>query len=94
MARIIVVRFEPYPPDEPTGWVVGFNVTCNNSRTFYMDTLVSYQETTTDEEAINKAYEKLKESIDTRIAELEKKSPLIGKEIIITEEKTKEESNG
>jgi len=93
MARIIVVRFEPYPPDEPTGWVVGFNVICSNSRTFYVDTSISYNEATTDEEAVNKAYERLKESIDRRVAELEKKSPLIGKEITITEEKAEEGDN-
>ena len=81
MAKIIVVRLEPYPSDEPTGWAVGFNVVCDNGRTFYVDAPVSYDEAKSDEEAVNKAYEKLKESIDTQVKELEKKSPLLGKEI-------------
>jgi len=81
MAKIIIARLEPYPSDEPTGWAVGFNVICNNGRTFYIDTPVSYDEATSDEEAVNKAYKKLKESIDTQVKELERKSPLLGKEI-------------
>jgi len=81
MTNIIIAKLESYPSDEPTGWAVGFNVTCDNGRTFYIDTPVSYDEAKTDEEAVDKAYEKLKESIDTQIKELEEKSPLLGKKI-------------
>ena len=62
----IIVRLEPYPLDEPTGWTVGFNVTCDNGRTFYVDVPNSYDEAKSDKETVNKAYEKLKENVERR----------------------------
>lgn len=83
MAEITVVRFEQYPPDEPTGWAVGFNVTCNNGRSFYIDTVVGFDKSQTDEEAVNVALEELRETIQNRVNELEKKPALIGAKLTL-----------
>jgi len=81
MAEAIVVKLEQYPLDEPQGSVVGFNVVCNNGRSFYMETEVLFDEAQSDEDAVNIALEKLREVVYSKIDELEKKSLLIGKRI-------------
>jgi hypothetical protein len=83
MAEITVVRFEQYPPEEPTGWAVGFNVVCSNGRTFYIDTVVSFDRAKTDEEAVEVALEELKEQIERMIREFEKKPSVLGKKITL-----------
>jgi hypothetical protein len=86
MSEITVVRFEPYPSDEPRGWAVGFTVTCSNGRSFYIDTSVEFNEAGNDEEAIEVALNKLKNQIESRIAELESKSPVIGRKLNLIKE--------
>jgi len=83
MATLKVIRLEHYPQDEPTGYAIGFVVTCNNNRDFYIDTVVPFSDASTDEEAITVAKNNLMEAIQTRVAELEQKSPLIGQELSI-----------
>jgi hypothetical protein len=83
MAEIIVVRFENYPVDEPRGWAVGFNVVCNNGRSFYIDTIVDFNKAQTDEDAVNIALEELRETIQKMVNELEKKLPLIGTKLTL-----------
>jgi len=83
MAEITVVRLEQYPPDEPTGWAVGFNVVCSNGRSFYIDTVIGFDKAKTDEEAVNIALQDLKETIQNRVNELEKKPALIGTKLTL-----------
>jgi hypothetical protein len=83
MAEITVVRLEQYPPEEPTGWAVGFSVLCSNGRSFYVDTVVDFSKAKTDEEAVEVALEELKDQINSRVSELEKKSPVLGMKIIL-----------
>jgi hypothetical protein len=83
MAEITVVRLEQYPSDEPTGWAVGFNVVCSNGRSFYIDTVVNFEKAQTDEEAVKVALENLREQIQQRINELEKKPLLLGTKLTL-----------
>jgi hypothetical protein len=83
MAEVIVVRLEQYPPDEPVGWAVGFNVVCNNGRNFYIDTVVDFKRAKIDEEAIEVALEELKETIQNKINELESKPLVLGKKFTL-----------
>jgi len=81
MATLKVSRLEKYPAEEPTGWAVGFVVTCNNGRQFYIDTVVPFSDAATDEEAVNVAKTRLAEQIQAQVAALEAKSPLLGQDI-------------
>ena len=83
MAEITVVRIEQYPSEEPVGWAVGFNVVCANGRSFYIDTVVDFSKAKTDEEAVEVALQELKDQISSRVSELEKKSPVLGKKITL-----------
>jgi hypothetical protein len=38
----VVSRFEPYPKEEPTGWVVGFLCTLENGKQFYVEDVVNF----------------------------------------------------
>jgi len=81
MAVLTVSRLDKYPTENPTGWAVGFVVTCNNGRQFYIDTVVPFTEAATDEEAVNVAKTRLAEQIQAQVAALEAKSPLLGQDI-------------
>jgi hypothetical protein len=83
MAEVIVVRLEQYPPEEPTGWAVGFSVVCSNGRSFYIDTVVSFDRAKTDEEAVEVALEELREQIESRVRELESKPSVLGRKITL-----------
>jgi len=80
MATLKIVRLEHYPQDEPTGYAVGFLITCNNNRDFYIDTVVPFSSASTDEEAVTVAKNNLLETIQAKVTELEQKSPLLGQE--------------
>tara|TARA_R110000751_G_scaffold214118_1_gene317637 strand:- start:88 stop:336 length:249 start_codon:yes stop_codon:yes gene_type:complete len=79
--KIVVSRLEQYPEDEPTGWAVGFNVVAGNGRSFYVDTVISFDKADKDEDAIAVALQGLKKSINSRVTALNKKSALIGSEV-------------
>jgi hypothetical protein len=79
MAEAIVVKLEQYPLTEPQGWVVGFNVVCNNGRSFYIETVIDFNKATTDEVAVEVALEELKETIQNKVSELENKPSILGK---------------
>ena len=70
--NITVSRLEQYPSLEPTGYAVGFNCSCTNGRSFYTDTVVSFDNAETDEEALAAALEVLGESIQSRCDSLSK----------------------
>ena len=79
---IKVYRYELYPNDEPTSYWVGFAVTIGQHQPFIMDTKVSFEDAEGLEEAaiVDLAYNNLKSAINTRAAELEAKSPIVGSE--------------
>lgn len=81
---IKVARFELYPKEAPTCYCVGFSVTCNN-QTIYRDTQVPL-ETAADcgceTEIAQQAYNSLKESLESWIADAQTKSPLIGQTFV------------
>lgn len=83
MVEIRVARVEIYPPEEPTGWAIGFTVTCRNRRSFYIDTIVNYNEATSDEDAVNIAIEKLRDKINEKVEECKKNWQIIGNVINI-----------
>ena len=85
MADIIISRLELYPnAEESTGYVVGFSVSTGNTKSFYIDTIVDIKDAddnivvTSEDEAVEDAYEVLKTQIEAKTAELEAKSNLLG----------------
>jgi len=78
--RVEVSRFELYPKEDPTSYVVGFKVTANNNRSFYRDILIpiNEEETRTDEEIAIEAFTQVKAEIDREIMRLNERSPLLG----------------
>ena len=44
MAEIKISRLEPFPSENPSGWVVGFTVKIDETNNFYDVTTVSYEE--------------------------------------------------
>jgi|6_EtaG_2_1085325.scaffolds.fasta_scaffold258736_2 hypothetical protein len=85
MADIVISRLELYPDaEEATGYVVGFSVSTGNTKSFYIDTIIDIKDedgniiVSSEDEAVEDAYEILKEQIETKTAELEAKSNLLG----------------
>jgi hypothetical protein len=66
--EIKVSKYELYPQPVPTGLAVGFTVTLENSKSFYIDTIVSKD--LTEEQAIAEAWSQLKDAIEKRSEEL------------------------
>ena len=78
MAKLVVSRLQNYPVESPQSWVVGFTVTSNNNRSFFIDTSVSYDEAQSDTDAVDLAYKKLKPTIDSRLKNLEIAQNIVG----------------
>ena len=85
MADIVISRLELYPnAEEATGYVVGFSVSTGNTKSFYIDTIVDIKDeddnvvVASEDDAVEDAYEVLKDEIATKTAELEAKSNLLG----------------
>lgn len=78
--QVLIVKFELYPNEDPTGYAVGFNITTSNNRSFYRDTVVplASAQGLTDEEIVGLGYESLREGIESETARLEAKSELLG----------------
>ena len=83
--KVTVSRLELYPnAEEATGYVVGFSVSTGNTKSFYIDTVVDIKDeddnvvVESEDEAVEGAYEVLKAQIETKTAELEAKSNLLG----------------
>ena len=83
--KVTVARFELYPSDDPTGYVVGFRVSASNGRSFYRDILVNFEEneSRSDAEIVETAWRELKEDIILEVERLESKSDIIGKSLIL-----------
>ena len=86
MAKITISRIEKYPADEPTGHAVGFTVETSNGKSFYVDTTVSFDDADDDDKAVSEAYKSLKDTIDSRVSDLEAKSSLLGTELDFSDE--------
>ena len=85
MADIVISSLELYPSAEEAIWyVVGFSVSLGNAKSFYIDTVVDIKDeddnivVTSEDDAVEVAYEALKSDIETKTAELEAKSNLLG----------------
>ena len=83
--KVTVARFELYPSDDPTGYVVGFRVSASNGRSFYRDILVNFEEneSRSDAEIVETAWSEMKEDIILEVERLESKSDIIGKSLIL-----------
>ena len=79
--KLTVSRLEAYPADEPNGRAVGFVCECSNGRSFYVDTVVSYDDAGSDEDAVDKALESLGDNILAQCTALESKSALLGSDV-------------
>lgn len=79
--KLTVSRLEAYPADEPTGRAIGFVCECSNGRSFYVDTVVSFADAGSDEDALDKALEVLSDNINAQCTALEAKSALVGSDV-------------
>jgi hypothetical protein len=68
--EVKVSKYELYPQPVPTGLAVGFTVSLENGKSFYLDTIVDM--TLTEQAAITEAWKQLKSSIEATAAELTK----------------------
>lgn len=80
--NVTVAKFNLYPREDPTGFAVGFNISLDNGRSFYLDTVVSLKDAKgkDDEEIVELGWSKLEDNIMSRIQDLGEKSPMLGKE--------------
>lgn len=78
-SQITISRFGLYPTDTPTGYCVGFTVTCNGYSS-YLDTMVylTDAENKTNEEIIEIAYNTVKLQVEGFINVSENKQALVG----------------
>jgi hypothetical protein len=68
--NVKISKYELYPQPSPTGLAVGFSVSLDNGKSFYLDTIVDMG--LSEDAAIEAAWNSLKPSIDSRIEELSK----------------------
>lgn len=68
-----IVKYELYPEEQPTSYAVGFDIILQNSRSFYIDTLVSLEGLESglaDEEIAKIGFTQLEEEINDKIEQL------------------------
>jgi len=82
IAEIKLAKYELFPIDEPTCYMVGFTTTCNG-REFFRQTAVQLAdvEGKSEDQIIHLAANELKHEINEQISILSAKSTLIGKTI-------------
>lgn len=78
-----IQRYELYPPNESTSFVIGFKISdiLNNNRSGYIEALVSLEEASgkTSNEICQLAYNKIKKEIDFLVNDLiSKRNQLLG----------------
>ena len=81
MKSLSVSRLQKYPENEPVGWAIGFVCECDNGRSFYVDTVVSFDDADDEDVAVDKALETLSEGLMSRCAAEDAKSSLIGVDV-------------
>jgi hypothetical protein len=77
--NVIVSRFEPYPKEEPTSWVVGFLCTLENGKQFYVEDIVNFVNVGNEDEAVEYAWQNLQEQVNQKVQELSSKQSVTGK---------------
>ena len=60
--QVKIAKFEKYPAEFPTGYAVGFDITFENGRSQYIDTIVSLD--LTEDEAVPAAWQNVKASVE------------------------------
>ena len=82
MRTIKLVKFELYPIEVPEGYAVGFSFEAN-TRAGYIDTLVKFEESInlTNEQIVDAAMLKVKDTIRAKLSEFNSINPLIGIEL-------------
>jgi hypothetical protein len=60
--KVKIAKFEKYPAELPTGYAVGFDITFENGRSQYIDTIVSLD--LTEDEAVTAAWENVKGNVE------------------------------
>lgn len=77
--KIIIKKYEPYPEAASTGRAVGYQVTSETGRIFYIDTVIEASETIiTDDHFLTEAWNVLKDEITLKAEELDKKATIVG----------------
>ncbi len=82
--RVFVRRLEVIPAGEPTDYVVGFEYTLDNGRTFYLEDSIPLADVAgkTDQDIATLAYAHLEELATRRESELSGQSALVHQEFI------------
>ena len=62
--KITIAKLHKYPVEFPTGTAVGFDVTFDNDRSIYIDTVVGLD--LTEEEAVAAAWAEVKASVEAQ----------------------------
>lgn len=76
--EIKIIKYEPYPQDNPTGMAVGFQIVSKTDRTFYRDTVIDFREGIEDDEYLDIAWKELKEEIFLKVEKLDKQHKILG----------------
>jgi hypothetical protein len=66
--QVKIAKYELYPQPVPTGLAVGFSISLENGKSFYIDTIVSMD--LSEQQAIAEAWKLLKPSIDSQVEAL------------------------
>ena len=86
--KILISRLEQYPAEQPIGFCVGFTVSATNGRSFYQDTVVSFDNASDDQSAVDFALAQMINGFKSQCDTLEAISQLLG--AVVTEEKVTE----
>jgi hypothetical protein len=78
--NVVVSRFEPYPKEEPTSWVVGFLCTLENGKQFYVEDIVNFVNVGNEDEAVEYAWQSVQEQVNQKVQELSSKPSVTGKQ--------------
>jgi hypothetical protein len=66
--EVKVTKYELYPQVNPSSLAVGFSISLENNKSFYIDTIVPMG--LNEEQAISEAWKQLENSINARVEEL------------------------
>jgi Na+-transporting NADH:ubiquinone oxidoreductase subunit NqrA len=78
--NVVVSRFESYPKEKPTSWVVGFLCTLENGKQFYVEDIVNFVNVGDEEEAVEYAWQSVQEQVNQKVQELLSKSGVTGRQ--------------
>lgn len=77
-----IAKFSLYPKDSPVGYAVGFDISLENNRSFYRDTIVDFEvaQGKDDQGIIQEAWNLLEEEINNEAERLGQLPSFIGQE--------------